>query len=82
MECWLFFVAERKGFPQLGPLASYLLTADLCYAGVAAAPTLDDMTTIIHSLNKTSVTTLERLHLISPRPEAKRSKGKCNKKEC
>ena len=82
MECWLFFVAERKRFPQLGPLASYLLTADLCYAGVAAAPTLDDMTTIIHSLNKTSVTTLERLHLISPRPEAKRSKGKCNKKEC
>ena len=85
LECWRFFMSKKNGtmlFPQLGPLASYLLTADLYYAGVVTKPTVDDMSTIIHQLNKGAVAGLERLRLISPRPKRKRSKGKSNKEEC
>jgi hypothetical protein len=82
-----FFSLGKKPplFPQLGPLSAYLLTADLYYAGVAAAPTLDDMdhmVTIIHTINKGAIAALEILCLISPRAKLKRSKGKCDRAEC
>jgi len=77
----ILYVQKKNGtmlFPQLGPLASYLLTADLYYAGIVTKPTVDDMSTIIHQLNKGAVAGLEHLHLISPRPKRKCSKGKRN----
>ena len=84
MECWLFFTSGHKAspFPHLGRLGAYLLTADLHYAGVVAAPTIDKLVIIIRNLNKGAVEALERLRLISPRPLRKQSKGKCNKDEC
>jgi hypothetical protein len=84
IECWRFFLSGRNPplFPQLGLLASYLLTADLYYAGVVAKPTVDDMVTIIQEMNKGAVAALERLCLIAPRVQMKKSKRKGNREEC
>jgi len=84
IECWRFFLSGRNPplFPQLGLLASYLLTADLYYAGVVAKPAVDDMVTIIQEMNKGAVAALERLRLIAPRVQMKKSKRKVNREEC
>jgi hypothetical protein len=84
LECWKFFLSGQKPplFPQLGPLAAYLLTADLSYAGVTIPPTIDDIVTIIQEMNKGAVAALDRLRLITPRRQLKRGNGKCNKEEC
>jgi hypothetical protein len=84
LECWEFFLLGTKPprFPQLGPLAAYLLTADLVYADVVVGPTVEDMVTVIRELNKGAVAALERLRLITPRPLSKHSKGKCGRDEC
>ncbi|KAJ7179711.1 hypothetical protein C8R46DRAFT_1029153 [Mycena filopes] len=59
--------SKRRRFPVLGPLASYLLTADLVHAGAVTAPTADEMGSTIHFLNKGAVSGLEILGLITGR---------------
>ncbi|KAJ7776853.1 hypothetical protein DFH07DRAFT_731461 [Mycena maculata] len=69
MECWSW-LKDGKQFPVLGPLAGYLLTADLSYTGAVTPPTLDEMITIVWELNKGAVAGLEELHLIPLRTES------------
>ncbi|KAJ7144541.1 hypothetical protein C8R44DRAFT_865450 [Mycena epipterygia] len=75
LECWDWLrgdtdVQTEKRFPVLGPLAGYLLTADLSYVGVVIPPTLDDIATVIWDMNKGAVAGLEALHLITVRPKS------------
>jgi hypothetical protein len=81
-QCYNFFVAGHRppDFPQLGPLASYLLTADFSYCcpKVVESPTLPEMALLICSFNKGAIDGLENLGFITPRPAGK---GKANLKE-
>lgn len=75
LECWDWLrgdtnVKDEKRFPVLGPLASYLLTADLSYTGAVVAPTVDEIATVIWDLNKGAVAGLEELNLIPLRTES------------
>jgi hypothetical protein len=71
IECYDFFKAGRcpPDFPQLGPLASYLLAADYSYCcpKVVEAPNLSEMAFIIRSLNKGAISGLEELGFLTPR---------------
>ena len=64
-ECYEFFKAGSRppDFPQLGPLASYLLAANFsyCHPKVVESPTLEEMATIICTLNKGAIAALEKL---------------------
>ncbi|KAJ6624023.1 hypothetical protein B0H10DRAFT_1724327, partial [Mycena sp. CBHHK59/15] len=81
-ECfeWLYGCTPTKAV--LGPLASYLLTADLVYSGSVESPTVDDMAFIIWTLNKGGARGLELLHLISPGKKLKKGWARPKKKEC
>ncbi|KAF8949810.1 hypothetical protein BDZ97DRAFT_1934993 [Flammula alnicola] len=69
MVCFRFFKPANKKsrFPEIGDLTAYLLTADYVYAGVVAKPTLEEMGTIIHIINKGAVKALETVGLLSTR---------------
>ncbi|KAF8949685.1 hypothetical protein BDZ97DRAFT_1935102 [Flammula alnicola] len=69
MVCFRFFKPANKKsrFPEIGDLTAYLLTADYIYAGVVAKPTLEEMGTIIHIINKGAVKALETVGLLSTR---------------
>ncbi|KAJ6576001.1 hypothetical protein DFH09DRAFT_1078357 [Mycena vulgaris] len=87
VECfnWLSGDIPRTGckrFPVLGPLGSYLLTADLVYASAVMTPTLDEMGYIIRELNKGAVAGLEMLRLIPPRKRLERGCQKANVNDC
>ena len=76
-ECYAFFrqrtsdgSKESYLFPQLGPLGSYLLTADLVYAGVVLEPSIDDIAWLVRELNRGAAAALEDLGLIPPRATA------------
>jgi hypothetical protein len=85
MECYEFFTAGSlpPDFPQLGPLSSYLLTADFsyCYPKVVESPTLSEMATLIRSFNKGAVAGLETLGFITPRKSSGKKLGKPDLKE-
>ena len=86
MECYDSFTAGHHppDFPQLGPLASYLLAADFSYCRpkVVESPTLPEMAILIHSFNKGAIAGLENLGFITPRLDGKGKKvGKANLKE-
>lgn len=66
LECWEF-VREPEHFPVLGPLAGYLLTADMSYTGAVIPPTIDDIATVIWDMNKGAAKALEILQLIPAR---------------
>ena len=51
-------------FPSLGPLISYLLSADLVYTGVFSPPTMDDIAYIIRNINHRAAAALEDLGYI------------------
>ena len=78
-ECFNFFTAGKSppDFPQLGPLASYLLAADFSYCRpkVVDSPTLSEMAILIHSFNKGAVSGLESAGFIPPRAVKKLRKG-------
>jgi hypothetical protein len=80
LECFNFIrcPASRKSFPQIGPLAAYLLTADMSYSGIVSPPSLDDITTVVYDINKGAASALEKLGLVTPRC----GKGKLNRQEC
>ena len=69
MECYKFFTLVVGDFPQLGPLAGYLLTADFsyCHPKVVDAPKLSEMAILSRSFNKGAVSALEILGFITPR---------------
>ncbi|KAJ7133866.1 hypothetical protein C8R43DRAFT_894905 [Mycena crocata] len=77
LECfnWLsgFRGKKIRRFPVLGPLASYLLTADLFYAGVVEEPTVEVMGEVIATLNKGAAQGLQLLNLIPPRVTLKKT---------
>ncbi|KAJ6452986.1 hypothetical protein C8R45DRAFT_1112769 [Mycena sanguinolenta] len=73
---------KKKRFPVLGPLASYLLTADLVYAEAVEGPTADEMGSIVQLLNKGAVSGLEILRLIPPRPKLQKGYAKAKKEDC
>ena len=86
VECYDFFMAGHHppDFPQLGPLASYLLASDFSYCRpkVVESPTLPEMAIFIHSFNKGAIAGLENLGFITPRLAGKGKKvGKANLKE-
>ncbi|KAJ7205828.1 hypothetical protein GGX14DRAFT_367739 [Mycena pura] len=67
-DCYKFLSGGRPGhFKEIGSLAGFLLAADFVYAGVVAAPTAEEVGTIIRDINKGAVKGLEVLHLITPR---------------
>ena len=90
MECYHFFIAGHAPphFPQLGPLAAYLLTADFSYCRpkIVESPTLSEMAFLIRSFNKGAMAGLEHLGFITPRVRSKGGKGtnvgKADLKEC
>ncbi|KAJ7479009.1 hypothetical protein FB451DRAFT_1172132 [Mycena latifolia] len=70
LECWNWLrgsIDQGQRFPVLGPLASYLLTADLSYTGAVGKPTLEDIAEVVWDMNKGAASALEILQLISPR---------------
>lgn len=85
MECYQFFMAGQTppDFPQLGILASYLLTADFsyCHPKVVESPTLQEMASLIRSLNKGAISALENLGFITPREVRGKKPGKANLEE-
>ena len=85
MECYDFFTAGRSPphFPQLGPLASYLLAADFsyCHPKVVDSPTLSEMAFLIRSFNKGAVSGLETLGFITPRAHTGKKACKGDLKE-
>ncbi|KAF8148176.1 hypothetical protein B0H34DRAFT_737229 [Crassisporium funariophilum] len=80
LECYNFIrcPTSTKSFPEMGPLAAYLLTADLSYSGIVSPPSLDDITAVVYEINKGAASALEKLGLVTPR----RGKGKLNRQEC
>ena len=85
MECYDFFTAGNNppDFPQLGPLASYLLTADFSYCcpKVVEGPTLSEMSSLTRSFNKGAIVGLENLGFITPRIRTGKKVGKADLKE-
>ncbi|KAJ7718898.1 hypothetical protein B0H16DRAFT_1897435 [Mycena metata] len=71
--------SKTRRFKVLGPLASYLLTADLVYAGAVTAPTAKEMGDVIHTLNKGAVSGLQILRAIPQRTRLKKGWAKANK---
>lgn len=72
-KCYTFFRSQAKVnnstvqlFPHLGPLAMYLLTADLVYAKVVKTLSIEDISWVIQHLNKGAAAALEDLGLIVP----------------
>lgn len=86
LECYHFFTAGRSPphFPQLGPLAGYLLTADFSYCRpkIVESPTLPEMAFLIRSFNKGAIAGLETLGFITPRARRGSNVGKADLKEC
>ena len=73
-ECYSFFRSQVEAgastapkFPNIGPLTSYLLTADLVYAGVVERPSIQDVAWIIREVNKGPIAALESLGLVNIR---------------
>ena len=73
-ECYSFFRTRVKAgtttvprFPNIGPLTSYLITADLFYSGVVERPSVQDIAWIIKEVNKGPVAALEGLGLVTLR---------------
>ena len=85
MECYHFFTAGScpPDFPQIGPLASYLITADFSYCRpkVVNDPKLSEMAFLMHSLNKGAVSALESLGFITPRARSGKVVAKGDLKE-
>lgn len=86
-DCYQQFFRPGKApvrFPQIGPLAAYLLTADYVYAGVVDPPTLDEISDVVRCINRGAASCLEHLGLIGPRVKNKRSQGYSmpNEAEC
>nr|GAT44271.1 predicted protein [Mycena chlorophos] len=74
-----------KQFPQLGPLASYLVAADYTYTNprIVTPPTLEEMGATISSLNKGAARGLELLDLLQPVYSEKTGKpGKPSGADC
>jgi len=69
-ECYDFFSFKKNGtrFGHLGILGSYLITADLVYAGVVDPPGDKDIGWIVHHLNKGAMSALIELGLVSRPP--------------
>jgi len=86
LECYHFFMAGKTppDFPQLGPLASYLLTADFSYCEpkVVESPTQGEMAVVIQLLNKGAIAGLENLGFITPRVVNGKRTGKADLDEC
>ena len=84
-ECYQFFTARPTRFSQLGPLASYLLTADFSYCSpkVVESPNLSEMASIICSVNKGAIAGLESLGFLAPRPKKDgKKRGKAYLEKC
>ena len=85
IECYKFFMDGYlpPDFPQLGPLASYLLAADFTYCSpkVVEPPTLPELASLICSFNKGAVAGLETIGFIIPRTRAAKKPAKANPKE-
>ena len=88
-ECYDFFSFRSKGkdgarFMHLGGLGSYLITADLVYAGVVSPLTKKDLGWIVRHLNKGAASGLIELGLISrPSPTTNASnRPKPSQEEC
>ena len=68
-ECYFFFRNRgkpgAKAFPNIGPLTSYLLAADLVYAGVVERPSVQDVACIIREVDKGPIAALEGLGLVT-----------------
>ncbi|KAJ6471547.1 hypothetical protein C8R45DRAFT_836486 [Mycena sanguinolenta] len=71
-----------KRFPVLGPLGSYLLAADMVYAGAVNSPTATDMGWIIWRLNKGAASGLELLRLIPARTKLKKGYSPAKEADC
>lgn len=71
-------------FPQIGPLAAYLLTVDYVYAGIVDPPTLDEISGVVRCINRGAASGLEHLGLIGPRVKNKKGQGYSmpNETEC
>jgi hypothetical protein len=84
-ECYDFFTAGHSppDFPQLGPLAGYLLAADFsyCHPKVVEVPTLLEMASLIRNFNKGAIAGLENLGFITPRARTGKNVGKADLKE-
>ncbi|KAF8144569.1 hypothetical protein K438DRAFT_1631669, partial [Mycena galopus ATCC 62051] len=74
--------SPQKRFPLLGPLGSYLLTADLVYAEAVESPTAEEMGSMIQLLNKGAVSRLEVLRLIPQRKKTKKGYSKAKVADC
>ena len=85
MECYNFFTAGSSppDFPQLGPLASYLLAADFSYCcpKVVEGPSQSEMAFLICSFNKGAIAGLEKLGFITPWAHTGKKVGKADLKE-
>ncbi|KAJ7215911.1 hypothetical protein GGX14DRAFT_606870 [Mycena pura] len=69
-DCYKFLSKGHPNrFKEIGSLAGFLLAADFVYAGVVAAPTAQEVGTIIREINKGAVNGLELLRLIAPRTQ-------------
>ncbi|KAI0693169.1 hypothetical protein BC835DRAFT_1416096 [Cytidiella melzeri] len=63
---WLL---KLKGLPGFGKLTKYLLLADLCGASAVHRPTVEEMGSVIHTLNTGAIDGLRRLQYLDPTSE-------------
>ena len=58
-------VLNNVTFTQVGELVRLLVVGDLVYAGIFEPPTLEEMGTMIHKVNKGAIAGLTKLHVLS-----------------
>ena len=58
-------VLNNVAFTQVGELGRLLVVGDLVYAGIFEPPTLEEMGTMIHKVNKGAIAGLTKLHVLS-----------------
>lgn len=78
-----FYTGKQPArFPQFGPLCGYLITADYVYTGLVEMPSLNDIGTVIRTINRGGASGLELLGLIKPRARKGRTKSVPAETEC
>lgn len=78
-----FYTGKQPSrFPQFGPLCGYLITADYVYTGLVKMPSMDEIGSVIRTINRGGAAGLELLGLIEPRARKGRTKSVPSEEEC
>lgn len=84
MECYKFFYTKSfpARFPQIGALCGYLLAADYAYTELVCKPTLEEVGSVIRTINRGGASGLEILGLIETRSRPTGTKSTPGLEEC